>query len=179
MTVFVQWFRIAPFKSDYVIERHNHSFFELHIIKEGMTGVRLDDGGFTACAGDFYINAPGVYHEQFTDEGSHALEYCLSFSIVSNRIINTEAAALFHILNETPCKPFKDINGMTALFDIALEEAYFKHTGFYNKIRNIASMILINTAQCISEMQVSDYEVHSFTLLLDKLRWSGLRRLNN
>jgi len=120
MAVFVQWFRAATFKNDHFIEWHNHSFFELHIIKEGMTGVRLDDGGFKACAGDFYINAPGVYHEQFTDEGSPALEYCLSFNIVPNRISNTEAAVLFHILKETPCKPFKDNHGMTALFDIAL-----------------------------------------------------------
>ncbi len=157
--VYVQWFRIQVFKSDSVTERHNHSFFELHLIKEGETGVRLDDGGFTACAGDFYLNAPGVYHEQFTGKDGQALEYCLSFNFMPDRNAGTEAAALFRILAETPCKCFKDTHGLISFFDVALEEAYSKRVGFYNKIRDIASLILLNTAQCIGEMRPSDYGV--------------------
>ncbi len=158
MAVYVQWFRIEIFHGDSVCVRHNHSFFELHLIKEGETGVKLDDGGFTARAGEFYLNAPGVYHEQFTGK-DRAIEYCLGFSVVRDKNIGTESAALFGILNETPCSLFKDTQGVTDLFDTALEEAYSKRLGFYNKIRDIASLIVVNTAQSMCEKQPAEYEV--------------------
>lgn len=159
MAIYVQWFRTEVFNSGAVCKRHNHSFFELHLLKEGNVEVRLDNGCFTACAGDFYLNAPGVYHEQATISDGRVLEYCLSFNIIRNKDIMAEASALFSILNNTTCKAFRDTLGLVPLFDIALEEAYFKRIGYYNKIRDIASLLLINTVQCISENRISDYAV--------------------
>lgn len=159
MKIDVQWFRVAFFSGDWFIGRHNHSFFELHLIKEGICGVRLDDGCFTTSAGEFYINAPGVFHEQFPVNSSNTREYCLCLSITWDKDDNTEAGALFHILNDTGCRIFKDNHSLVQLFDMALEEAFYKRTGFFNKIRSIASLLIINTAQILSAMKDSGYKV--------------------
>jgi AraC-like DNA-binding protein len=62
-------------------------------------------------------------------------------------------------LNETPCILFDDSLSLISLFDNALEEAWSKKLGYFNKIRDVASLLLINSARIMSGMRVSDYPV--------------------
>jgi AraC-type DNA-binding domain-containing proteins len=159
MKIDVQWFRIMHVREEWCIERHTHSFFEFHFIRSGKCRVVLDNGEFVATEGTFYVNAPGIYHKQLSIEGFDTIEYCLGCYISWNKDENNESGRIFHILNDTPCMVFKDILGLMELFEDALEEAYSKRMGFFNKISNIASILLINSVQIMSSMSLADYSV--------------------
>jgi AraC-like DNA-binding protein/mannose-6-phosphate isomerase-like protein (cupin superfamily) len=159
MMIDIQWFRVMNNCGDWNIARHMHSFFEFHFIRSGSCRVVLDTGEFAASSEEFYVNAPGVYHEQSVLDEDNLVEYCLCCDITRDKEMTSETEKIYKILNETPCEIFKDTLGIITLFEEALSEAYYKRIGFYNKIKNIASLILLNSMQIMGGSQASDYNV--------------------
>jgi AraC-type DNA-binding domain-containing proteins len=145
----VIWFRVFTAAGSWNIRRHKHSTYEFHFIAEGSCIVRLDNTEFTVKAGEFYLTAPGVYHEQ-VGIGQYGLtEYSLNCDIDLQSDSPSEAAHLLDILNSTLCSPFEDTTGIIALFNNALEEAYHKCTGFLNTIRSLIIQIIVMSARAI------------------------------
>lgn len=159
MKIDIQWFRVEHKYGDWNIDRHVHSFFEFHFIRSGSCRVVLDTGKFIASPGEFYVNAPGIYHEQSGHNGENMVEYCLCCDITGDNDMISEAEKIFKIMNETSCAAFSDTQGIIALFDEALGEAHNRRIGFYNKIKSIASLILLNSIQIMGGQQASDYKV--------------------
>ena len=81
----VHWFRVMQKEGVWTIPRHTHSSFEFHIIARGECAVDTDFGSFLVSAGNFYLTAPGVYHEQRSVGGHEFVEYSLDCSLRCRR----------------------------------------------------------------------------------------------
>lgn len=130
--------------------RHMHSSYEFHIISSGRCRVMTDDGEFEVQAGEFYLTAPGVYHEQIALSSGGYVEYALDCEINKIEDSSSEIASLVKLITETKCKPFGDRYKLIKLFEQALYEAYYRNIGFYNTLMNIVSSIIINTARTMA-----------------------------
>lgn len=155
----VQWFRVMQTAGNWCIARHTHSFYEFHFIRSGSCRVLLDTGEFAASEGEFFVTAPGVYHEQTDLNGRSAVEYCLSCDIKPQGDISGEALKVLSILGGTPCGVFRDTLGIFELFETALNEALMKRVGFHNKLRSLAALILVNSARIMGGQEAAEYGV--------------------
>jgi AraC-like DNA-binding protein len=157
----ILWFRYMEMEGDWCIKRHTHSSVEFHIVAEGCCRVLLDEGEFEAKAGEFYITAPGVFHEQrsSTTEG-HYVEYSINYDFLEVETGTTEAEVIYEILVSEGCRPVSDINNISRIFEEALEEAYNEKIGYFNNVRNSAERILILAVRALTQNKVkSSYEV--------------------
>ena len=157
----ILWFRYMEQEQEWCIKRHTHSSFEFHIVAEGNCRVLLDDGEFEVEAGEFYITAPGVFHEQrWLSEGGHYVEYSINYDFlkVGNGI--TEAEGIYEILSSEKCRGVKDSYNIIKLFEDALNEAYNEEIGYFNNVRNAAERILIFAVRALTQNRIkSGYEV--------------------
>lgn len=149
--IVVKQFKVSDMSRLMHCSRHTHSSFEYHIISSGRCRVILDDNTFEIGAGEFYLTAPGVYHEQIGLSSGGYMEYSLDCEINLLEKYDSEANHVVKLLNETKCKPFKDNQNIIMLFEQALFEAYHKNIGFYGSIKNIVSSIIISTARTMSK----------------------------
>ncbi|WP_202707978.1 AraC family transcriptional regulator [Sporosalibacterium faouarense] len=161
MDIEILWFRVMEKKGEWNISRHRHSSHEFHFVASGGCKVLLDDSEFDVNTGEFYLTAPGVYHTQMNNERDDYLEYSLNCDIKVNGESISEEKQLLDILNYSQCKPYKDINHLLRLFESALEEAYSKNFGFYNKIKSIVQMLLIESTRAITTTMDYPYQLHT------------------
>lgn len=154
----ILWFRASRLEYGAVIKRHKHSSYEFHFIIEGYCEVSLDDGKFEAGPGEFYLTGPGVYHEQRCHKDNFSLEYALNCDINIADDTGVEGNYIINLLKNTPCQAFKDVYQCRGYFERALEEAYFERLGFYNNIKNLASMIITTAARNMNEMDSTIYK---------------------
>jgi len=145
----VMWFRVFTAVGSWNISRHKHSTYEFHFIANGSCVVRLDDSQFTVNKGEFYLTAPGVYHEQIGTGFTGLTEYSLNCDIDLLGDGPSEAVHIYNILTNTPCRLFTDTTGITGLFNKALEEAYHQNTGFLNSIKSLIVLILAMSSRAI------------------------------
>lgn len=143
----VIWFRVFTAAGSWNISRHKHSTYEFHFIADGSCIVRLDASEFTVSAGEFYLTAPGVYHEQVGIGNAGLTEYSLNCDIDLLSDSPSEAVHLLEILNSTPCRLFRDTTGIIELFRKALEEAYYRRTGSLNSIRSLIVQIIVMSSR--------------------------------
>ncbi|MBZ4644947.1 MAG: hypothetical protein PWR27_835 [Petroclostridium sp.] len=155
----VLWFRAMVNEGDWIINRHTHSTYEFHFISSGCCRVILDGGEFKASAGEFYLTAPGIHHEQRNIGKEKFIEYSLNcdISLIEDKI--SEAYYLIRILRETPCMIFKDSQGAIRLFDKALGEAHQQNIGFYNNIKSIVVQIITAAARAMNRDSAVRYDV--------------------
>jgi AraC-like DNA-binding protein len=144
----VKHFRVSDLSTD--IKKHKHSSFEYHIIKSGRCRVIVDNGTFEVSPGDFYLTAPGVYHEQEVMSSGGYIEYSLNCELTAVDTVESETSGIVKILTETVCRPFKDTQNITKLFEQALYEAYHKNIGFYGTIKNLVHGILVRSARSMN-----------------------------
>lgn len=159
MIIEVLWFRVMKNIGEWKINRHRHSSFEFHFIASGGCKVLLDDGEFEVNGGEFYVTAPGVYHTQISNHNEEYIEYSLNCDINIIEGIISEEKHLVDVLKISQCMPHKGINHIIKLFQTALEEAYYKRLGFYNKIKNVVQMLLIESARSICKTTELSYEI--------------------
>ena len=157
----VLWFRVMQVSNpeNWSISRHKHSTYEFHFIASGDCKVILDNDEFTVSAGEFYLTAPGVYHEQRSYSRTGFVEYCINCDLLLQDNQLSEAHKLSGIFTEAPCKAYKDLYGAIASFDMALNEAFQQKVGFYNGIKSLVVMILTSAARAIKENSQYDYPV--------------------
>ncbi|MCG8501371.1 MAG: AraC family transcriptional regulator [Firmicutes bacterium] len=153
------WFRVAEYEGDWCINTHMHSTYEFHFICAGCSKVVLENGSFIAGAGEFYLTAPGVYHQQIGIGTEKCVEYCINCDIqlIDDRF--SEARHMLEIFKKTHCKNMKDSLGAMGFFEAALHEAYYQNVGFYNKIKGLATMIIITVARMLSEDSPAEYNI--------------------
>ncbi|MCM1991821.1 AraC family transcriptional regulator [Oceanirhabdus seepicola] len=159
MNIDILWFRVMKKIGEWKIKRHRHSSFEFHFIASGGCKVIHDNGEFHVNSGEFYITAPGVYHTQISNHNEEYVEYSLNCDINIIEETISEEKQLFDILKNSQCIQHKGINHINELFKTALEEAYYKRLGFYNKIKNIVQMLLIESARFICKTTELSYEI--------------------
>lgn len=157
LLVEVLWFRVMINTKDWIIKRHTHSTFEFHFISSGACRVRLDNDEFRVGAGEFYLTAPGVYHEQSGTSSEGLIEYSINCNLKPFKDTPSEINQILKILKDTPCKKLADSGGAIALFNQALEEAYAQNIGFYNNIKSLVVMIIVGATRAIATRpQVGD-----------------------
>ena len=147
----VQWFRVMQKSGDWTIPRHSHKSFEFHIIARGSCTVTTDTKSFAIQGGHFYVTAPSIYHEQTSCNKEDLVEYSLDCKFRPKKesaLDNTEECFnLQEFFQNKPCAPFKDTNGVIALFDKALEEALKMRPGYKLIIQSLVPELLVAMAR--------------------------------
>ncbi|HEY5562554.1 MAG TPA: AraC family transcriptional regulator [Clostridiaceae bacterium] len=155
----VKHFRVADMSTVNLVNSHKHSSYEYHIIKSGICRVTLASGTFDASEGEFYLTAPGVYHEQKAISSGGYIEYSLNCEINLEEPCESEMNTIVRLLTETECKSFKDTQNIIKLFEEALYEAYHKNIGFYISIKNLITSIIIRSARAMSSNRLAPSEL--------------------
>lgn len=173
----VQWFRVMQTDPGWHIYRHVHSFYEFHFMYSGTCRVQLDTGRFTAGPGEFYVCAPGVYHDQSGSGNEGIVEYCLSCSISPGAVFGmadrrdagvkksggredaSETDVVLGILRDSPCRAYAGADAVMKLFESALEEAYCKNVGYFSQIVGITSRIILTAARLMAGQKDVGYAV--------------------
>ena len=167
----VLWFRVMVREGEWEIPRHTHSSFEFHFVPEGDSLVILDDEQFIVKKGEFYITAPGIYHEQ-RSIGEKYIEYSINCDFKkTEKEVFSEIDIIFEILSSAKCFPVKDRYGAMKYFELALQEAYAQKIGFYNNIKSLIVMILTMAARAL----VFDNKISSYYPVPKKLKETDYR----
>lgn len=175
LSVSVLWFRVMQAKNSWNISRHMHSSYEFHFVRGGSCRVQLDDSTFTAHEGQFYLTAPGVFHEQTYVDSSLHIEYSINYDLTLGTDASTEESLLFQTLSMAACKPTEDLYGAILCFEQALQEAETESLGYYNNIKSLAAMILISATRSFVDTPVSKYTVPKRTAK-DSYRFSQIKQ---
>ncbi|ADD02960.1 transcriptional regulator, AraC family [Thermoanaerobacter mathranii subsp. mathranii str. A3] len=145
----ILWFRVMSLEGEWEISRHTHSSFEFHFVPVGSSLVILDDHEFIIREGEFYVTAPGLYHEQ-RSAGERYIEYSINCDFEkADDSVFFEGDVILEVLNSSKCGPVKDHYGSMKYFELALKEAYHQEIGFYNNIKSLAIMIIIMAVRAI------------------------------
>jgi len=159
LNINVIWFRAMLNTGDWLIERHMHSSYEFHFIKNGCCEVITDTSRFVVNEGEFYLTAPSVFHEQRSINNSRVIEYSLNCDLKISDISSSEMLNLLDIFKSTQCIAYKDDSDCCALFKYALEEAYFERIGFFSSIKSFIPLILINAARSMPQNRGYTYPI--------------------
>ena len=146
----VQWLRVMQKSGQWEIERHAHSSFEFHIIARGSCKVATDTHSFVAEAGTFYLTAPGVYHQQWSQTEEDLVEYSLDCTFRPRKessSANSEWVQLYEFFLASACIPVKDTSSVIALFNQALDEALALKPGYSIVIHSLVPSILVAAAR--------------------------------
>ncbi len=154
LNINVLWFRAMVMPGEagaWTIERHMHSSYEFHFIKEGSCEVTTDSGSFIAEKGGFYLTPPSVFHEQRGRGNSKFIEYSLNCDLNITGECSAEMLRMVEILKESPCSLHRDDENVrcSKLFEYALKEAYFERMGYFGSIKGIIPLIVINASRKI------------------------------
>lgn len=169
----ILWFRAMVENGIWNIDMHTHSSFEFHFVALGACEVILDGETFIARAGEFYITAPGIYHQQKSFGNGHYIEYSINCDFRQLNDEFTEAFNIFKILSSARCLPIKDKYNAIKFFYQALEEAYYQKVGFYIRIKSLVVTILIMAVRALNNNDEILYNVphklkeddHRFTMI--------------
>lgn len=148
--VAVLWFRVMELRGAWCISRHTHSSYEFHFVADGKCRVRLDDGEFVAGKGEFYVTAPGVYHEQSSIDDGGYTEYSMNCDLVATGEEDSELMYLAEAFRRAPCKAYADSFDILGDFTGALNEALEEHLGYYTAIKSLVALILAKAARTVS-----------------------------
>ncbi|MGL4373675.1 MAG: AraC family ligand binding domain-containing protein, partial [Turicibacter sp.] len=160
LNVEVIWFRLMEkLEKEWVIKRHTHATYELHLIRLGACMVKLDDHSFIINAGEFYVTKPGEYHEQRSVENQPLVEYCLNFNLSCHDNLDEEAMIIEALLSKSQCKSIKDTEGLLVLFTDSLIEAKSQKLGYFNLIKNNVYQMMMKLGRQLSLNQIEAYEV--------------------
>lgn len=154
LKVNILWFRVMEQTHvQWLINRHTHSSYEFHFVESGACRVQLDNYEYTAQAGEFYLTAPHVYHQQSGLGDDIYIEYCINCEIPPLSSTCTEGDILFAVFDDEFHAAVKDRYGATKYFSEALREADNQDIGYYNNIKSLAVLILTNAARAICYTQ--------------------------
>lgn len=160
LTIEVKWFRIMEkLESDWVIERHNHASYELHLIHKGACEVVLDDRSFIVRAGEFYLTNPLQYHEQRSVAGESLVEYCLNLNFIYADELDQEMIMMRQVYESSRCVNLKDTEGLMELFTACLIEAKIQKIGYFNLIKNQIYMMCVKMGRILATDMAPIYEV--------------------
>ncbi len=151
--ILVNWLRGVYFGEGNNLSRHAHISYEFHFIYSGRCLVRLDDREFYVSAGEFYVNAPGVYHEQIFNDADKGIELCLNCDIDRIEYAHGESDALIERLNQAPCSNYRDTEGVMDLFVQALKEAQDRRIGHLTNIKSLIYMLINTTSRILTPQQ--------------------------
>ena len=159
LSLTVLWFRVMRNTGSWLINRHTHSSYEFHIVASGACRVRLDDGEFVARAGEIYLTAPYVYHEQSSFGDGDYTEFSIDYDVEGMPDGNTEEGVLLETLRNAGCRPVPDSCGCSECFREALREAEEQRLGYYSAIKSCAVRILVNAARALDGKRGEKYPV--------------------
>lgn len=152
------WFRVMEVGEDWRVSRHNHSSYEFHFIAEGESLVKTDVKSFYAKKGQFYVNKPGEFHEQYNTGASNYTEYCMNCKIELSDSSQADNSALYQCISEIPCEAFSDTSGIFPIFEDVLQTIYHEPLGYYTKIKHCIFLLMIATLQSIDSVYPLTFE---------------------
>lgn len=159
MEVNVLWFRQMAISGDWNIARHMHSSYEFHFIKEGSCEVITDSGRFVVNAGEFYLTAPMVFHEQRSTNAACLVEYSLNCDLIPTNEASVEMSNIMAILYTAPCISYRAVPGSLEAFENALKEAYYGELGYYTSVKSYIPLIIVNAARSLPQKKSISYEI--------------------
>lgn len=159
------YLRSSPFHKNKIIDFHEHSGYELHLIVRGKGSVTVDEKTYLLEPGILYITGPGKSHKQIADKNDPMVEYCINFEILRHtalpeqpKDLQAEIKEISEVLQKTHFWIGKDIHNTYKLFDNIFDEIRNRYSAYYLSIQNYICQILINTARCYLNNKVSSYE---------------------
>lgn len=152
------WFRVMEKKDQWIIHRHLHSTYELHIVKSGDSLVTFDDHSFYVQEGDFFLTKPGVYHMQTNGDCEHYTEYCINLDIEILSSKHSEETDIIHSFSENDYLYAQELS-LAKLFEECLDEAYNQEMGFQTKIQLTIINILVFISRVNNSNQPSRYTI--------------------
>jgi len=159
------YLRSSPFDRNKIIDFHEHSGYELHLIVRGKGSVTVDDKTYLLEPGILYITGPGKSHKQIADKNDPMVEYCICFEILRQtplpkkpKALQEDIRELSEVLQKTHFWIGKDIHNTYRLFDNIFSEIRNRYTAYYLSIQNYICQILINTARCYLNNKTSNFE---------------------
>lgn len=159
ISVEMYWFRVMEVGKDWRVSRHNHSSYEFHFVAEGETLVKTDEKSFYARKGQFYVNKPGEFHEQYNIGGENYTEYCMNCKIGLSDSCIEDNSAIYRAITEIPCEAFDDQSGIFCIFEDILNTVFYQPLGYYAKIKHCIFLIIIATLQSIDMVHPLKFEV--------------------
>ncbi|MEN6364643.1 MAG: AraC family transcriptional regulator [Rectinema sp.] len=159
-TVTVYWFRAMMKQGDWFIRRHAHSTYEFHFVAKGECTVEMDEFGFHAGEGCFFLTAPDVYHEQRSAGSPEFIEYSLNCGITRTDSPpgpeDTDMAWMKSVFLRSRCTPIQNGFDAIALFETALHEADKRRQGYELAIRNAVVALLLTVARAMEPLSGGD-----------------------
>lgn len=177
LMVDVIWCRVMEKHKEWTIMKHKHHSFEFHICKSGSSFVTLDHEKILLKENQMMITGPGVYHTQEQGVDNDYVEYALNCNITLLGDESSEGMALFLALQQGNVHIYS-ARTLIPLFEEILLEATEKKIGYYNKIKCLLNLMLIESSRLIlkekviydepKKMSVHDRRYHViYRLILD------------
>lgn len=148
----VQNFQVETFGDKNGYENHRHTCYELHYIDKGTGSVDIEGTLYHLEPGDLYVTAPLTPHEQFIDDVG-MIEYALRFDVKKlnahgiNPTIENETNQLIELLQLSSNKIYTGLHDVGQLFEKAFMEAHDKSPGYFIKVKQAITEIIIHTAR--------------------------------
>ncbi|ANE46152.1 AraC family transcriptional regulator [Paenibacillus swuensis] len=153
---------LTQFPPGNLIPFHQHSEFELHFIPKGKGTVNLAGVEYELHEGMFYITAPGVLHQQWSDEQDPMYELCLHCDITplpqsvhdaedwGFGIEHREAEQCIEMLRTLPSVPVADRFHAMGCFLDAYKVWEEQKIGFYTSLKAAITQILLRSVRVFS-----------------------------
>lgn len=159
-TITVYWFRAMMKEGEWFIRRHAHATYEFHFAAKGECAVDMDDCGFRAREGCFFLTAPGIYHEQRSAGSPEFIEYSLNCGIsktgAAQEPEDPAMAWIRSVFLRSRCTSIADGSKAIELFETALREADRRRPGYELAIRNIVVDLLLTVARALEPFSGAD-----------------------
>ena len=130
------------------VEKHYHTFFEIHYYLKGRGTVILEDKKVDFEPYDLFIISPNSYHYQQNAGGSKILKYIFKFSVsnISNRYDNI-IIPLIDTISDNEYLRLKGHMEIDSILGNINMELLDKKKGYVSQISNYLSILLIILAR--------------------------------
>ena len=147
------WFYISLDKSFFApaagpVVLHNHSAYEVHIIKQGGFAFRIDGREIALHSGDCCIIGPNVYHSKGTALSADSAKYCFKFEYSCNNREASEIDECIKIIHHVCI--FQDGSEEMGLVEALRSEFQNRQVGYMTSIHNLFSQLMLTILRDIS-----------------------------
>jgi len=163
--VSVLYLRYTPVIAMDMIFNHAHSSYELHFVPQGEGVLHVNNQRHELSAGSFYVTGPQVYHMQKSTAGNPMSEYCMNLEFKAtataadaewDQVIREFIGTRFHLSG--------DASASIRLFEEIFDELKKKRSGYFEMVKMLAAMVIINCTRLYTCNRQSGYDAPVKTL---------------
>jgi AraC-like DNA-binding protein len=146
--------------------RHDHSLYEIHLVKNGTGIITVDNEKLEVYPGSVFLIAPGVYHEIEREPHQCLERYTIKFrySVFENNQIQDffpegEFEEIMNTLKDINYFTFTDEHENISLIQTIREELGNRSIGYYSKIQSYFMQIIINILRSMTGNVAMKYDM--------------------